>query len=119
MRFKVVGDRVGRGDSVPSVVCEMWWTRSERSGERVVIWWFGGGGGAACGNGGVMRGVKMVSVLAGILVAIRGDVSRVGGDVGGVNLAEGVRESSAKVMCRRVGCESLCGRDDAWVVGVL
>ena len=68
---------------------------------------------------GVMRGVRMVSVLAGILVAIRGDVSRVGGDVGGVNLAEGVRESSAKVMCRRVGCESLCGRDDAWVVGVL
>ena len=115
MRVKVVGDRVGRGDSVPSVVCEMWWTRSERSGERVVIWWFGGGGGAACGNGGVMRGVRMVSVLAGI----RGDVSRVGGDVGGVNLAEGVRESDAKVMCRRVGCESLCGRDDAWVVGVL
>ena len=88
-------------------------------GERVVIWWFGGGGGAACGNGGVMRVVRMVSVLAGILVGIRGDVSRVGGDVGGVNLAEGVRESSAKVMCRRVGCESLCGRDDAWVVGVL
>ena len=54
-----------------------------------------------------------------MLAGIRGDVSRVGGDVGGVNLAEGVRESDAKVMCRRVGCESLCGRDDAWVVGVL
>ena len=32
-------------------------------------------------------------------------------------MAEGVRESDAKVMCRRVGCESLCGRDDAWVGG--
>ena len=36
-------------------------------GEKVVVWWFGGGGGAACGNGGVMRVVRMVPLLAGFL----------------------------------------------------
>jgi hypothetical protein len=36
-----------------------------------------------------------------------------------VVVAEGVRESDAEVMCRSVGCESLCGWGDACVVGVL
>ena len=36
---RLLGTELGRGDSVASAVCGMWWARSERSG---VVWWVGG-----------------------------------------------------------------------------